>query len=59
MSRLNHVRSNNIRNPHVGPVKPSGHRHSAIVAAICLHVPPFEQVVIEQTEAKYDFHIYI
>jgi hypothetical protein len=42
----------NIRKLQVGPVKPNAHKHSAIVGAICLQVPPFKHVFVEQTESK-------
>ncbi len=42
----------NLRKLQVGPVKPFVHKHSAIVEAVCLQVPPFKQSFVEQTEAK-------
>lgn len=42
----------NLRKRHVGPTKPVGHKHSAIVGAICRQVPPLSHVFGEQTDTK-------
>ncbi len=47
----------NIRKLQVDPVKPLAHKHSAIVGAVCLQVPPFAHELLEQTEAKEYFYI--
>jgi len=52
---LSKRQSPNIRKLQVGPVKPVAHKHSTIVAAVCLQVAPFKHVSVEQTKAKYYF----
>jgi len=47
------IKKINLRKLQVGPVKPVAHKHSAMVNATCLQVPPFKHVFVEQTEAKY------